>query len=125
MKKSNKKILIAEDDKSLLSALQEKFTNEGFSVVIALDGEEGLILAEKEKPDLFLLDIRMPKIDGLTMARKLKEEGVIAPIIFLTNFDDLKHISEATELGKFDYLVKSDWDINDIIIKVKNKLGLK
>jgi len=118
-----KKILIAEDDRSLLSALQEKFTNEGFSVVTAVDGEEGLIVAEKEKPDLFLLDIRMPKIDGIVMARKLKEKGINAPIIFLTNLDDLKNISDATEVSKSDYLIKSDWSLKDIVKKVAAKLG--
>ena len=123
MTKLNKKILIAEDDKSLLAALQEKFTNEGFSVVTALDGEEGIIVAEKEKPDLLLLDIRMPKIDGITMARKLKEAGINVPIIFLTNLDDVKHISEAIEVSKSDYLIKSDWDLDDIVKKVKAKLG--
>jgi len=123
MAKLNKKILIAEDDRSLLTALQEKFTNEGFSVVTALDGEEGLIVAEKEKPDLLLLDIKMPKIDGITMARKLKENGINAPIIFLTNLDDVKHISDAIEVSKSDYFIKSDWDLEDIVKKVKEKLG--
>ncbi len=122
MAKLSKKILIAEDDKSLLSALQEKFMDEGFSVVTALDGEEGLIVAEKEKPDLLLLDIRMPKMDGTTMARKLKEAGVNAPIIFLTNLDDVKHISDAIEITKSDYLIKSDWKLEDIVKKVKAKL---
>ena len=125
MTKLNKKILIAEDDQSLLSALQEKFTDEGFSVVTALDGEEGLIVAEKEKPDMILLDIRMPKIDGITMARKLKEAGINAPIIFLTNLDDVKHISDAIEVSKSSYLIKSDWKISEIITKVKEKLDLK
>jgi len=125
MTKLNKKVLIAEDDRSLLAALQEKFTNEGFAVVTAFDGEEGLTVAEKEKPDLLLLDIRMPKIDGIAMARKLKEAGNKAPIIFLTNLDDVKHISDATEASESDYLIKSDWKINDIITKVKNKLDLK
>jgi DNA-binding response OmpR family regulator len=124
MTKLNKKILIAEDDKSLLPVLQEKFTKEGFSVVIALDGEEGITVAEKEKPDLLLLDIRMPKIDGITMARKIKEAGINAPIIFLTNLDDIKHISDALEVSKSDYLIKSDWDLDEIVKKVKTKLGL-
>ncbi|MCX6796800.1 MAG: response regulator [Candidatus Falkowbacteria bacterium] len=123
MAKLNKKILIAEDDKNLLSALQEKFTNEGFSVVSALDGEEGLVVAKKEKPDLFLIDIRMPKIDGITMAQKLKDAGNNAPIIFLTNLDDVKHISDAIAVSKSDYLIKSDWKLEDIVKKVKVKLG--
>ena len=123
MTKLNKKILIAEDDRSLLSVLQEELMNEGFSVVIALDGEEGLIVAEKEKPDLFLLDIRMPKIDGITMAWKLKEAGNNVPIIFLINLDDIKHISNGIEVSKSDYLIKSDWKLKDIVKKVKAKLG--
>lgn len=122
MTEQNRKILIAEDDKSLLSALQQKFKKQGFSVVTALDGEEGVIIAEKEKPDLLLLDIKMPKIDGITMARKLKEVGINVPIIFLTNLDDVKHISDAIEVSKSDYLIKSDWDLDDIVKKVKEKL---
>jgi len=122
MTKINKKILIAEDDKSLISALQEKFKKEGFSVVTASDGEEGIIAAKKEKPDLLLVDIKMPKIDGITMARKAKEAGINAPIIFLTNFDDVKHISDAIEVSKSDYLIKSDWDLDQIVEKVKAKL---
>jgi two-component system alkaline phosphatase synthesis response regulator PhoP len=123
MTKINKKILIVEDDRSLISILQEKFTNEGFSVVTALDGEDGIIVAEKEKPDLILLDILIPKIDGITMAQKLKETGVDVPIIFLTNFDDVKHISDAIEVSKSDYLVKSNWNLDDIVKKVKARLG--
>jgi len=123
MTKINKKILIVEDEKSLLSALQEQFTNEGFSVVTALDGEEGLIVAEKEKPDLILLDIKMPKMDGITMAQKIKESGTNMPIIFLSNLDDIKHISDAVGVNKSDYLVKSDWELEDIVKKVKARLG--
>jgi len=123
MNKTNKKILIAEDDKSLLSLLEDQLTEAGFSVVTAIDGEEGLALAEKEKPDLFLLDILMPKIDGITMAKKIKEADANALIIFLTNFDDIKHISSAIEVGNSDYLIKSDWKLEDIVKKVKAKLG--
>jgi two-component system, OmpR family, alkaline phosphatase synthesis response regulator PhoP len=123
MTKQKKKILIAEDERSLLLLLQEEFTNEGFSVVTALDGEEGLAVAEKEKPDLILLDIRMPKIDGITMARKLKEAGNNTPIIFLTNLDDVEHTSKALEVNQTDYLIKSDWKFEEILEKVKAKLG--
>lgn len=122
MAKLNKKILIVEDDKPLLLALKEKSTTEGFSVATALDGEEGLIAAKKENPDLFLLDIKMPKMDGITMARKAKEIGVDCPIIFLTNLDDVKHISDAIEVSHSDYLIKSDWKLDDIVKKVKLKL---
>jgi len=125
MTKLNKKILVVEDDKILTSTLLDNFTNEGFSVINASDGEEGLIMANKETPDLILLDILMPKIDGITMARKLKENSINTPIIFLTNLDDLKHISDAIEVAESDYLIKSDWKVNDIVAKVKDKLNLK
>ena len=108
MTKLNKKILVVEDDKILTSTLLDNFTNEGFSVITASDGEEGLIMANKETPDLILLDILMPKIDGITMARKLKENSINTPIIFLTNLDNLKHISDAIEVAESDYLIKSD-----------------
>ncbi|OIO46852.1 MAG: response regulator [Candidatus Portnoybacteria bacterium CG06_land_8_20_14_3_00_39_12] len=125
MTKLNKKILVVEDDKILTSTLLDNFTNEGFSVITASDGEEGLIMANKETPDLILLDILMPKIDGITMARKLKENSINTPIIFLTNLDNLKHISDAIEVAESDYLIKSDWKVNDIVAKVKDKLNLK
>ena len=124
MTELNKKILIAEDDGSLLSALQERFMDEGFSVVAVRDGEEGLAAVEKEKPDLLLLDIRMPKMDGITMVRELKKNGIDLPIIFLTNLDDIKHISDAMAASKSDYLIKSDWNLDDVVKRVKVKLGL-
>ena len=124
MTELNKKILIAEDDGSLLSALQERFMDEGFSVVAVRDGEEGLAAVEKEKPDLLLLDIRMPKMDGITMVRELKKNGIDLPIIFLTNLDDIEHVSEAMGVSKADYLIKSDWNMDDVIARVKEKLGL-
>jgi DNA-binding response OmpR family regulator len=119
-----KKILIAEDDESLRSTLREKFTNEGFSVLVAVDGEEGLASAKKEKPDLILLDIRMPKVDGIAMARELKKEGFTTPIIFLTNLDDINHISEAIEINESDYLVKSDMKLDEIVKRAKERLAM-
>ena len=65
-------ILIVEDDKSFLWILRQGFEAEGFSVVFAQDGEEALEMAVSEKPDLILLDILLPKMDGITMAKKLK-----------------------------------------------------
>jgi len=125
MTKLNKKILIVEDDKDLLSVLRERFSDDGFSVITALDGEEGLILAENEKPDLFLLDVQIPKMDGVAMAQKLKGVGVNAPIIFLTNQANPKIISDAIETGEADYRIKSDWKLEKIVEKAKAKLGIK
>ena len=124
-KKIDKKVLICEDDKSFLWILRQSFENEGFSVIFAQDGEEGLTMAIGENPDLILLDILMPKMDGITMARKLKENGSKPMIIFLTNFKDAEHISAAVEVfGETDYIVKSDLHVDQIIVRVKEKLGI-
>ncbi|OGZ79109.1 MAG: hypothetical protein A2358_03950 [Candidatus Staskawiczbacteria bacterium RIFOXYB1_FULL_37_44] len=126
MEKTNKKILIVEDDKSFLWILKQSFTEEGFMVSFATDGQRGLDAAEREKPDLIILDILMPKVDGITLARELRKKGISSPIIFLTNLKDTEHIGEAVELGEgTDYVVKSDIHIDQIIEMVKKKLGAK
>lgn len=121
----SKKILIAEDEKDLLSLLSESFKQEGFDVIQASDGQEGLELSQKEKPDLMLVDILMPKLDGITMVQKIRESKTKTPVIFLTNFGDPEHISKAIEVGNSDYIVKSDMRIEEIIIRAKNKLSIK
>ena len=126
MIKINKKILIVEDDKSFLWILRQSFENEGLFVLFAQDGQEGLEMAIKENPDLIILDILMPKMDGITVARKLKEKGTDSYIMFLTNFKDAEHVSQAVEVvGETDYIVKSDLHIDQIIDRVKKRLGVK
>ncbi len=121
----NKKILIVEDDKDFLWILRQSFISEGFSVVYALDGPEGLELAKKEKPDLVLLDILMPTMDGITMAKKLRESEPDVRIIFLTNLAGAENINKAIEIDKSDYIVKSETHVNEIVARVKDRLGLK
>lgn len=124
MAKLNKKILIVEDSKSYLMIISQKLEEEGFDVACAENGERGLIAAKNEKPDLILLDIDMPVMDGIIMSKKLKESGSEAPIIFLTNMGDLKHISDATETAT-DYIIKSDLNTEGIIARVKERLNIK
>ena len=119
----NKKILLVEDSKSYLFILTETLREAGFKVVTAENGEVGFALAESEKPDLILLDITMPKMDGIAVAKKLKENGVSIPIIFLTNMSDLKHVSDAME-NATDYIVKADTSVEDVVVRVKEKLGI-
>lgn len=120
----SKKILIVDDTKSYLWILSQALEGAGFTVVTAGNGEEGLVSVEKEKPDLILLDITMPKMDGMTMSKKLKDLNVEIPIIFLTNIGDMNIISDAAETA-VGYIVKSDTSVEDVIIRVKDKLGLK
>lgn len=117
----NKKILIVEDDKDFSTILQKKFTLEGFSIITAENGEEAIDIAEREKPDLILSDILMPKMDGETMAKKIREVDKNVPIMFLTNLGDDDSIEKSKE---FDYLIKSELRIDDIVTKSKIKLGL-
>ena len=123
---SQKKILIievVEDDAPLLSVLSERFKGEGYSVVTAMTGEEGLALALKNKPDLILLDIVMPKMDGITMFKKLRQDpwGKKANVILLTNLSADDKITKAvTELEPSYYLIKTDWKLDDIVEKVKS-----
>ncbi len=126
MLKKTKKILIVEDEQSMLRALVDKFTREGLEVIEAKNGEEGLELTLKEHPDLILLDIVMPKMDGMTMLRKLKEKGwnKDAEVVLLTNLSCKKNVADAVECGVYDYLVKSDWKIADVVQKVKERLGV-
>lgn len=121
-----KKVLIVEDDKDFLWLLRQSFDAKNFSVFYAVDGEEGLETAKKEKPDLILIDILLPKMDGIAMAKKIKEAGIEAQMIFLTNFKDSQHISEVMNVAVgADYIVKSDMHIDAIVDRAKNKLGIK
>jgi len=119
----NKKVLIVEDDKDFLWILKQGFTGQPFSVIFAEDGEEGLKIAEEQKPDLILLDILMPKMDGVTVAKKLKEKNVNSQIIFLTNLMGKLPVAEKI-VEESDYIVKSNVHVSQIIEKVKTKLGI-
>ena len=117
----NKKILITEDEKSMLQALGDTFKSENFDVFKAENGEKGLETAFKEHPDVILIDIVMPKMDGLTMLKKLREDdwGKSVPVIILTNLGDMEKMAEAVEDGICNYLIKTDWSLEDIVKKVK------
>lgn len=124
MDKKVKTLLCVEDEVQLLNVLTEKFTKAGYRILQARDGKEGLEMALKEKPDMILLDILMPNMDGLEMLKKLRKDawGQTAHVVLLTNLNEVETISEAVR-GKIDgYLVKSDWNINDLVDKVNTTL---
>ncbi len=120
-----KKILIVEDEEILLKDLADKFTETGFEVLTAKDGQEGLNVAFKNHPDLILLDIVMPVMDGMTMLYQLRRDpwGKEVEVILLTNLSDSDKIADSYSEGVHDYLVKSDWSLDDIMAKVKGKLS--
>lgn len=122
-----KKILIVEDELALLYALASQFDKKEFKVLQAVDGEEGLKSALDHHPDLILLDLLMPKMDGMSMLKELRKDswGKDVKVIILTNLSDAEKIDEALKQGTYDYLVKKDWNITQVIEKVKSSLGMK
>ena len=122
------RILIAEDEESMRSALADKIRYAGFAEPLtAKNGEEGLLLALREHPDLLLVDILMPKMDGITMIKKIRKDswGKTAKIIILTNFDTTDEMLKDVALTEPSfYLLKSNWKIDDVILKIKEVLNL-
>lgn len=121
-----KTILVVEDETPLRTAISSILSSEGFIVFEASNGQEGLDCALKEHPDLILLDQMMPVMDGLTVLGKLREDvwGKSVKVVFLTNSNDNNNVSRATEEGVSYFLIKSDWDITDVVKKIKEQLGL-
>lgn len=126
MTDNRKRVLIVEDEQLLLEALREAFTQEGFEVLIAADGEEGLKLAVENHPDLILLDIVMPKMDGIAMLGRLRDDawGVNVPVVILSNLSDYTSVANALSHGVHEFLVKSNWDVKDVIKLAKEKLKI-
>lgn len=120
----NKKILIVEDDEFLLQMYVTKLELESFQVLSAANGEEGLKVAFKEKPDLILLDLKLPKIDGFEVLRDLKsnEDTKNIPVVVLTNFSEKEHIDKCLSLGAEDYLIKAHFVPSEVITKIKKIL---
>lgn len=123
-----KKILIVEDEEAMLNALADSLKREGVTELFtARNGEDGLALALKEHPDLLLVDILMPKMDGLTMLKELRKDewGENAKAIILTNFDTTDQMLKDVAMAEPSYyLLKSNWRIEDVILKAKEVLEL-
>jgi len=119
-----KKILIVEDDKFLRELMSRKLREEGYEVIEAMDGDAGLKKMKKEKPDLVLLDLILPEIDGFEVLATKKEDPEIAkiPVIILSNLGQREDVEKGLSLGAIDYLVKASFTPGEIVEKVKNIL---
>jgi len=119
-----KKILFIEDESALQKTFGEVLKQEGYEMIPALDGEIGLRLAKSEKPDLILLDLILPRINGFEVLKQLKiNEGTKEiPIIILTNLEKAEDIQKALELGAATYLVKANYTLTEVVEKVKKAL---
>jgi len=120
------KVLIVDDDAFLSGIYATKLELEGFAVVTARDGDEGLKAAFKEKPDLILLDVLMPKLDGFEVLKRLKaEESTKAtPVIMLTNLGQKEDIEKGLEEGAIDYLIKAHFVPAEAVAKIKKVLKM-
>ncbi|KPJ71678.1 hypothetical protein AMJ50_00890 [Parcubacteria bacterium DG_74_3] len=119
-----KKILIIEDDKFLRELIAQKLHREGFEVAEAIDGEEGIKKIVEEKPDLILLDLILPGIDGFEVLLRMKEDAslTLIPVIILSNLGQKEDVERGLKLGAVDYLIKAHFTPGEIIDKIKTNL---
>ena len=123
--RDERRLLVVEDELPLLALLCDTFAAEGFEVLVAKNGHEGLAVAFSERPDLIILDILMPEMSGLDVLRRLRSDrykwGRYVPVIILSNLSNHETIAEGLKHAN-DYLVKADWTLSDLVSKVKEKL---
>lgn len=120
---SNKtKILLAEDEPALGQIVKESLETRGFEVVFCLNGEEAEKAYQKEKPELLVLDVMMPKKDGFTLAREIRKADKSTPIIFLTAKSQVKDVVDGFQHGGNDYL-KKPFSIEELIVRMQALLS--
>lgn len=124
--KKGKHVLIVEDEMSLQEILTDELEHQGFRVSNALDGGKAMQVAMHENPDLILLDLLMPQVDGMTFLTTLRKNiwGKDIPVIILTNVNDVGEVSRAVEHEAYDYLVKANVTVPEIIERIKKRLGM-
>lgn len=119
------KILLIEDDEMLHTMYTHKFEKDGYSIASAYNGAEGVEKAKTENPDIILLDIIMPKMDGFVALKKIRRVLKDTPIIMLTNLGQDEDIKKAKELGASDYFIKANHTPAEVVEKVKSLLNKK
>lgn len=124
MEANTKRILVAEDDRFLRRACEMSLRHLGFTVLIAKDGEEALKIIQDQQPDLVLLDLLMPKVNGLEVLRTMKSTPATRsiPVLILTNSSRAQDIEEIRELGANGYLVKANLSLEALGDQIKKLL---
>jgi DNA-binding response OmpR family regulator len=119
-----KTILIVEDDKFLRELITQKLAKEGYDTLMAIDGEEGIKKIKEGKPDLVLLDLILPGIDGFEVLSRMKEDENLAkiPVIILSNLGQREEVERGLKLGANDYMIKAHFTPREIIDKIKTIL---
>ncbi len=121
------KVLIIEDDEPILKLYETKLSKEGFDVSVARDGKEGIERAKNMKPEIIMLDLMMPIMNGFEAIKILKKDKDTKdiPVVFLSNYGEVSNITEGMNLGAEDYFIKAEHDPSDIIEIVKDVLDIK
>lgn len=121
-----KKIMLIEDEEILSGLLKRKLEENGYEVIVAFDGEEGMEIMKKQKPDMVLLDIVMPKMGGFEVMEKMNKMPGLSlkeiPVIIVSNSGQPVEIEKAQDLGIRDYLIKTQFDPQEVVDKVKKIL---
>jgi len=119
-----KKIVIIEDDKFLRELISKKLSDAGYEVLEAIDGEEGIKRVKESKPDLVLLDLILPGIDGFEVLSQIKQDPLFSdlPVIILSNLGQKEDVEKGLKLGAVDFLVKAHFTPGEIIEKIKKIL---
>jgi len=120
-----KKILLVEDDRFLRELIAKKIKSANYEVIEAIDGESAAIKVKELKPDLVLLDLILPGIDGFGILAKMKEDLATSqiPVIILSNLSQQEEVDKALKLGAADFLIKAHFVPGEIIEKIKKILG--
>lgn len=119
-----KKILIIEDDEFIRELVKRKLRKEDFEILEVVEGEKGITKIKEEKPDLILLDIILPGIDGFEVLTRIKQDPATSqiPVIILSNLGEKKEVEKGLKLGAADYLVKAHFSIAEVLQKIKTTL---
>lgn len=112
------RILIVDDEKALANNLKKGFSEEGYSADVAYDGEEGGFMAETEPYDLIILDIMLPKVDGITTLKNIRKQGVKVPVLMLTAKDAVSDKIKGLDIGADDYITKP-FDFDELLARVR------
>ena len=118
-----KKILIVDDDKYILDFYKELLESEGYETLTAERGQQSIDMTFEKNPNLILLDIMMPEMDGMTVFSILKEKGVTTPVIFLTNAGDTTNLLQAAKEAAAGFLIKSDIEPEYLLQRIKEVLS--
>lgn len=126
MEKDKIHVLLVEDDVFLSGIYQKKFEMDGFKVSTANNGEKGLADVKKKKPDIVLLDVLLPKLDGFAVLERLKADVAVKniPVILLTNLGQKDDVEKGLQAGAADYLIKAHFKPSEVVDKIKKVLKL-